>query len=86
MNLEAELAKLDALETVEDSQYQFQTPFRAILFGTLVRENIIFFRKPTFKNVVVVVVVVVIPSLSFDFSLFLKVPRVPVKRIGSRKC
>lgn len=84
MNLEAELAKLDALETVEDSQYQFQTPFRAILFGTLVRENIIFFRKPTFKNVVVVVVV--IPSLSFDFSLFLKVPRVPVKRIGSRKC
>ena len=83
MNLEAELAKLDALETVEDSQYQFQTPFRAILFGTLVRENIIFFRKPTFKNVVVVVV---IPSLSFDFSLFLKVPRVPVKRIGSRKC
>ena len=45
MNLEAELAKLDALETVEDSQYQFQTPFRAILFGTLVRENIIFFSK-----------------------------------------
>ena len=43
MNLEAELAKLDALETVEDSQYQFQTPFRAILFGTLVRKNIIFF-------------------------------------------
>ena len=45
MNLEAELAKLDALETVEDSQYQFQTPFRAILFGTLVRKKYHFFLK-----------------------------------------
>lgn len=35
---ENDLEKLEAAETIPNSDYQFETPFRAIVFGTYLKK------------------------------------------------